>query len=1210
MANSELFAAAAAFAAFEGQRMAESAGVDNEAVAQEAVLAEWELLDEEARRCWVRRGADHESSHEASVWHMGKIWLLLRFQQFEGKLPCFGISTSDGRTSAETDACAGGPVAVEDNDDDLVQPSKRSRCNSANSAATSSGLLLAATVVVEDESAPLLPLSKKRRGESCEVEASSAGTGESHGTGGRGRGTATPASASTAPVIPALAPVAGDWLFPGQRHDGHGDQDRADQEEEERPDEEAGEDEDGGDTAMQKQHVFRASRVVRLGGNHPDWLTEPGAVAQISLPVLPEDEVLRLPVRVATEGLLSSPQFESVAYAARRFRAQLPSGVRAGYYLGDGTGCGKGRVIAALTWHLWNGGARRHVWLSASNDLLADAMRDFKDLGTDLPLSGLSSWGYGPITSGRGLDAQGDGVIFTSYSLLVSGKGSSSSGPPSPTDSRLGQIIDWLRRGRGGACGLIALDEAHRAKNVASGGASRDWGKGQGQAGSKSGMCALELQRACPGAAVLYASATGATEIRHLGYLERLGLWGRGRPHTSFEELRDAVEGGGLAAMELLAMTMRAEGMLSCRSLSFTGASFRLLPVSLDGKTHAVYVAACDFWQAALRLCVRLLKSKKREVKAKRLKHTTELKDASMQMRHFWSGQQRFFRQLLICAKVDSAVSLATSAQLRGESVVIAMWSTGESVTEKMAERMGDRTAAVGGFASAPKEVALRILNDLIVPLMDGVSAEDKAAQQELKRLRQSLDGMQLPPNPLDELIRQLGGPSKVAEMTGRSRRLVFTGPPSDQTAQFEERGEGANQEELKAFQMGKKHVAVITEAASAGISLHCDIRLPKEAQRPRYMIAIELPWEADKAIQQLGRVHRSNQRVPPRFAFVVTDLGGEVRFVSAVARRLRILGAMMRGDRNSAHGMVGSLASFDLQNRYGRKALARFFELLRSGGEPEVSFSFLGHSRKREADINRPWGNSWTEFSKAANNALDLVGLRPDTDDKFDESLGDSKGLNVFLNRLLMLEPGIQNALFDAVAELYAHLVGVDRAAGSFDEGPETLDRQRGQRTEVSLVHREVLFRDPETGAETAYVRLRLDRGLSYEAALRALERGGDRGNGAEGFYWCRAARAGAGSAASRAVVLAVARPLQHGVRGSADDDDDPEFDLHAPHGFAEGLQGISGHCAPVTADRSRILANAREVVSVETGAAGRIKGKGAYKKWTASAMLRVSLL
>ena len=65
------------------------------------------------------------------------------------------------------------------------------------------------------------------------------------------------------------------------------------------------------------------------------------------------------------------------------------------------------------------------------------------------------------------------------------------------------------------------------------------------QLGSKSGLCALELQRACPMAAVLYASATGATELRHLGYLERLGLWGPGRPHRSFEELRNAVEGGG-----------------------------------------------------------------------------------------------------------------------------------------------------------------------------------------------------------------------------------------------------------------------------------------------------------------------------------------------------------------------------------------------------------------------------------------------------------------------------------------------------------------------------------------------------------------------------------------------------------------------------------------------------------------------------------------
>ena len=118
------------------------------------------------------------------------------------------------------------------------------------------------------------------------------------------------------------------------------------------------------DESERRQHSFRTSEVVQVGGKHPDWLTEPAAVAEISLPRLSSDDLVFLPRSVAEEGRLSSVQTESVAYAARRFRSYLPSGARAGYYLGDGTGCGKGRIIAALIWHLWNGGAKRHVWLS------------------------------------------------------------------------------------------------------------------------------------------------------------------------------------------------------------------------------------------------------------------------------------------------------------------------------------------------------------------------------------------------------------------------------------------------------------------------------------------------------------------------------------------------------------------------------------------------------------------------------------------------------------------------------------------------------------------------------------------------------------------------------------------------------------------------------------------------------------------------------
>ncbi|CAF2207531.1 unnamed protein product [Brassica napus] len=956
--------------------------------------------------------------------------------------------------------------------------------------------------------------------------------------------------------------------------------------------------EDEGGTAGETFMDYRPPKLS-IGPPHPDPIVETSSLSAVQPPEPTYD--LRIKEELEESKALSCLQIETLVYACQRHLQHLADGSRAGFFVGDGAGVGKGRTIAGLIWENWKHGRRKALWISVGSDLKYDARRDLDDVGaTCVGVNPLNKLPYSKLDS-KNVGVK-DGVVFLTYNSLIA---SSEKGR-----SRLQQLVQWCGPDFDG---LLIFDECHKAKNLVPEAGSQP---------TRIGQAVVDIQDKIPQARVLYCSATGASEPRNMGYMVRLGLWGAGTSFSDFSKFLGALDKGGVGALELVAMDMKARGMYVCRTLSYKGAEFEIVEAPLEAGMEAMYNKSAEFW-AELRI----------EMLSANAFLPNEKPNSSQLWRLYWSSHQRFFRHLCMSAKVPVTVRLAKKALLANKCVVIGLQSTGEARTEEAVTKYG---VELDDFVSGPRELLLKFVEenyplpeqpeplseddsvkelhrkrhsaspgvsvrgrvrkmakwkpdsddesyleseaesaddsndsddefqicqicsgederkkllhcsecdklfhpDCVVPPVTDLPSEawicysckekteeyiqarrvyiaelqkryEAALERKLKIL-EIIRSLNLPNNPLDDIVDQLGGPDKVAEITGRRGMLVRASNGKGVTYQARNTKditmEMVNMHEKQLFMEGKKFVAIISEAGSAGVSLQADRRAAN--QRRRVHLTLELPWSADRAIQQFGRTHRSNQTSAPEYRLLFTNLGGERRFASIVAKRLETLGALTQGDRRKVMHLSKpfpsclagpSLSAYNYDSNFGKKSLMVMYRgIMEQEKLPVVP---PGCSTDEPETIK--------EFLTKARAALIAVGIVRDSvlangkdTGKLSGRIIDSDMHDVgrFLNRLLGLPPDIQNRLFELFTSILDVLVHNARIEGTFDSG---IVDMKANSVEL-LTTPKTVHVDQMSGASTMLFTFTLDRGITWESASSMLEgkRRDGLGSASDGFY------------------------------------------------------------------------------------------------------------
>jgi tRNA G10 N-methylase Trm11 len=679
----------------------------------------------------------------------------------------------------------------------------------------------------------------------------------------------------------------------------------------------------------------------------------------------------------------SAEQVDALALAIRNAEAGK------GFIIGDQTGIGKGRVVAAMIKFAIKNG-KIPIFVTEKPNLYSDMIRDLDDIGmtkelaldTNRPKVFITNGGEsipyqllrkkgeeveeinltlkapksgkaldGMMEEMRNKDSIGDyKVIFTTYSQLQNVKGK---------DTERQKFISNF-----GLDNYMIFDESH---NAGGGGETQARTKDQKEAAKKgeslsTGRAGFVRNLVRNAFGTFFSSATYAKrpDVMDL-YSSTNMMLAVDKP----AELAEAIKRGGVPMQQIVATMLTKDGQYIRRERTFAGVAYNTVDTAVDKQT-------AENMATSMREILSFSRSKDIVLKQMQKQFDKEAKTVSefggekttVQGANFGSVMHNLIDQMLLSLKSKESVSHAINRLKAGEKVVMTVSNTMGSFLQSYAEDMG---IEVGGKVDLSfADLYVRYLDKqlmITIKAPDGTKKQRKLTPDELgptlmaryNQIRQQIENSgfgSAPISPIDYMHNELRKAGyKTDEITGRTITLNYaTGEPilTSRSANIRQRVNA-----VRGFNSGETDVIILNQAGSTGLSLHASNKV--KDQRKRHMLIVQPEKNIDTHMQMLGRVHRTGQVVTPSYSQMMADIPAEMRPAAVLLKKMASLNANTTASRKSAVTAEGVV---DFMNDYGGQVAQEYLrdnaEIHEALGGDKMLAIAEDTNEALEADIRR----------------------------------------------------------------------------------------------------------------------------------------------------------------------------------------------------------------------------------------------------------------